>query len=245
MIHGGPAPSDEVREQKWVPLREVEAALTFPNTRAFFHAATPTIAALARVEAPSQPGFPDLLVAEFEHTGEALLRNEEDGEKRVTFLISISGGVLAVLGFLLGSDKILDPGEPQPLVVFALAILCGLGLLTLTRVVARNVTSDRYKRGLNAIRRYFVPVTDDPRVSYLPFNPFRSANRERTWGVGKGGWLPTVVFVNAVLLGALGGMLAGYLRWEQIGASGAAVAAVEWFLLMALAHLLYKKFSSD
>jgi hypothetical protein len=181
-------------------------------------------------------------LAEHEQISEAFLRNEEDGERRATFLITLAGGVAAALGFLLGDKGAHPPEERHPAVIASLALLAALGYLTLVRIAHRNASADVFKAGLNRIRRYFVRSRGDLRLHFLPFDPYADAPREApvSWAVGKGGWLQTVVLVEAILLGALAAVSLGASSWTKNILVGALVAAVAWVALLAIGHGHYE-----
>src|SRR5215475_4311010 len=109
--------------------------------------------------------FEEFLIAEHEQLSEAFLRNEEDGEKRVTFLITLAGGAGAVLAFLHEDER----WRGDLFVSFGLAALLILGFVTYLRVINRNLAADSYLDGLNRVRRYFLEHTTTPRaIEYLP-----------------------------------------------------------------------------
>ncbi len=190
---------------------------------------------------PDRAAFRELLLAEYEHTADSLLRNEEDGEKRVTFFMTLAGAAGAALAFLLGDDADLRPSVVQPLVVCTLMIVWAVGYFTLARVVHRNLASDRYKRALNRMRRYFLTGSEDPHVVFLAFDPFKSPIRQRpSWtSIGRGGWLETLVLVESLISGALAAVLVPTSTW-WLDATVAVIAAfVSWVLLLREANRRY------
>lgn len=242
---GNGVPSEQ-REAAWLAPAEAFERLSFADARDLLRRALPLIQPAIDYDAEAVAGdkvFQALLEAEYAHAAESLLRNEEDGERRVTFLITISGGVAAALGLVLGKDTVLRADEPQPLILFALLILVGLGYLTFMRVITRNAASDRYKRALNRIRRFFVSSDGDPRVRFLPFDPYRVPRRSplARGSIGTGGWLPTVIFVNALVLGALAAAICSSGNWYVNGAVGALVMAVAWVTLVDIANREYAR----
>jgi hypothetical protein len=52
--------------------------------------------------------FSAILNTEYAHLSESLLRNEEDGEKRVTFFLKLTSGIIAVVGFLVRPTEALS-----------------------------------------------------------------------------------------------------------------------------------------
>jgi mannose-6-phosphate isomerase-like protein (cupin superfamily) len=80
-----------------------------------------------------------------------------------------------------------------------------LGYLTFIRIVSRNVATDRMKRSLSRIRRYFLDGPADMRLKFIPFDPYK-ADARTLWAphrLGKGGWVETLGLVNALLVGGL------------------------------------------
>lgn len=186
-------------------------------------------------ETESSDKFADFLLAEHAHICDSLLKNEEDGEKRVASFVTIASAVGAALGFLLGGGARIAQIGPRSLAGVTLVALFALGHVTFLRVVTRNAASDDYKRRLNKVRGYFVRP-DTKELEYVPFDPYTNPDREplALFAFGSGGWLEIVTLVNALLVGALTADMATLLPQPSsmrpsifIGAIGcvAAVAA--------------------
>ena len=182
MQAGGEVAPEEARVQQWLAPPDALRALTHADARELLQDVLPDIreegllTRAARVEG-GDVAFTELLLAEYEHTADSLLRNEEDGEKRATFFITLTGAAGTALAFLLGRDALLDPRSVHPLVVCALGVVLAVGYLTFLRVVQRNLASDRYKRALNRIRRHFLLDAGDPRRVFLAFDPYSQERR--------------------------------------------------------------------
>lgn len=186
--------------------------------------------------------FDAFMVSELEHTADSLLRNEEDGERRVTVFLTIAGGAGAVLAYLAGGES-LAPDEVHPLFVAVLLAVLAVGYLTFVRVVHRNVKSNEYKERLNRARTYFVPNRADPRIQkYLPFNPYELDTRpDPHWlSIGRGAWLETTAVVNALIAGALGATLVPTPSWLRDALVAALFAGITWFLLIEDARRRYR-----
>lgn len=152
--------------------------------------------------------FETFLIAEYEQGSETLLRNEEGGEKRLTFFASLTGGTIAVLGFTLGPDAKPSSEVVHIALTLALATLLIFGWLTALRLAHRNRTTDKMKRGLNRVRLYFADGQED-RLRCFVFDPIDTRSRAeetKSW-VRKGGWLETTFVINAMLFGALAATL--------------------------------------
>ena len=186
--------------------------------------------------------FDAFMVSELEHTADSVLRNEEDGERRVTVFLTIAGGAGAALAFIAG-DEAVEPYEVNPLFVTVLVAMLVVGYVTFVRVVRRNLASDEYKERLNRARTYFVPNRADPRIAkYLPFNPYELELRaEPHWlSIGRGGWLETTAVVNALIAGALGATLVPTPTWFRDALVALLFAGISWFLMIEDARRRYR-----
>lgn len=96
----------ERRAQRWVPLTEVDDTLTHDEARQVFAAARPLIrrgwASTARSTDVISDELQSLLLAEYGHVADSLLRNEEDGERRVRFFLSLAGAAAGVVALVRG-----------------------------------------------------------------------------------------------------------------------------------------------
>jgi hypothetical protein len=148
--------------------------------------------------------FATFLIAEYEQGSETLLRNEEGGEKRLTFFATLTGATIAVLGFTLGPDAKPSWEVVHIALTLALTTLLIFGWLTGLRLAHRNRTTDKMKWGLNRVRLYFADGQED-RLRCFVFDPIDTRSRAeetKSW-VRKGGWLETTFVINAMLFGAL------------------------------------------
>jgi hypothetical protein len=148
--------------------------------------------------------LPDFLLAEHEHAAESLLRNEESGEKRATFFVSLAGAAAAVLAFAFGGDTSIVPRERVPLAAaVSAALLLMLGLLTVCRLIERHIVTDRYMFALRSLRRAFLAPEDAqgfPNAFFKLYEQFEP-RKMNVFSPGKGGWLETIALINAVLAG--------------------------------------------
>lgn len=247
----------ESREPTWLSIRAARSRLAHEDAQRLLDRAEPIIreeAALRwRPPAPSEVIAPEgskeaefrkLLLAEHEHIAESYIRNEEDGERRVTFFMTFAAAAAAGLGFILeGEADRLSSGAIHPLVVVTLGVVFAIGLLTLRRVITRNAASDRYKRALHRIRRYFLDDADDPHLPFLPFNPFDPVGRPSpSWlSMGRGGWLETIALVEAMIAGALIAAIVSTPNWWWDFAMGGLAAIPAWIVLMEWAARLSRR----
>ena len=178
--------------------------------------------------------FRELLLAEFGHTAESLLHNEEDGEKRANFFVAIAAGAGGVLTFALGEGTKIGPADINALVVLMLLVVVVLGYFTLVRLAHRNRATDGYKQGLRRIRRYFLDGPADARRAFLAFDPFLMPQRRApSWqSIGRGGWLETVAAIEALLAGALAAMIVPTPSWWTDVCIGIVTAVIAWVRLI-------------
>ena len=242
------AATDEVgegdgRAQQWVALRQVDDHLQHDDARLLFARAVPLIReASTKPRLEPDAGLRDLLLAEYAHAADSLLRNEEDGERRVRFFLSLAGAAGGIVVFVRGEDSTLTRHDVvDPVLLILTGLLVVMGYSTYLRLVERNLASERYKRGLNRVRRAFLRSAQDPDVAHLAFDPYGSVCRRLpSWrSVGRGGWLETVALVDAVLLGAFAAFLVPWRWWlDALLAAGVAIGA--WVGLIARARHRYR-----
>lgn len=174
--------------------------------------------------------LPDFLLAEYEHLVESLLRNEESGEKRATFFVSIAGAAAAVLAFAFGGDTSIVPRERvPPAAAVSAALLLVLGLLTVRRLIERHIVTDRYIFALRSLRRAFLTPDDAqglPNAFFKLYEQFEP-RKVNVFSLGKGGWLETIALINAVLAGFTAAIAVRSisLSWPSIWPGLAAFAA--------------------
>jgi 8-oxo-dGTP pyrophosphatase MutT (NUDIX family) len=246
--------SPEGRLVQWCSTSEAKQLLTHKDAQQLLESLDAEIAwwTSTHDSRAERDPFAQLMLAEFEHAGESLLRNEESGEKRVTFFLTFAGAVGAAVGFLVGKDGPLQD-HSRLLVSLMLVILLLLGYGTFLRVVVRNAASDRYKRRLSRVRQYFLEAVDDPHRHFMAFAPFEhSWRRSTSWrSLGSGGWMETMAAVNALLAAALGAFITNWLQtWLRqlvifhqfvtplLGAL--VLGGVVWYVLIARGNKLYK-----
>ena len=140
----------------------------------------------------------ELLLKDLDHFGESMWRNEEIGEKRFSFFLSLITAVTAGLVALATAEVEQDPDFVEHVTVASLAALSVIGILTYLRMVRRNRVTDEHQRTLKYIRGryallyprlrgYRVPVKDD------------SADRN----IVRGGYAETVGVIEGALVGSL------------------------------------------
>jgi hypothetical protein len=223
--------SPEGRDKKWLDIEKAIAQLEFEDARKLLEGVSPDLE--KQYGSVSTDQFDQYMLSEFNHIADALLRNEEDGEKRAAFFVSFSGAVGGLLSFFLGKKSGLEYWQGQLIVMGVLVVLFALGYVTFVRVVTRNVASDCHKLRLNKIRRYFLRSPRNSKMAFAPFNPYRFTPRKPwTWTqIGKGGWLVVLALANAVLLGLFAACIALFVNWWFSALAGLLAAFVAWIWL--------------
>ena len=144
----------------------------------------------------------DFLLAEYVHMSESLLRNEESGEKRAAFFVTLVGATVGILGFVFGEKTSLASGDHIFLATaIVTAILFCLGILTVRRLIQRDLVTEEIKLSLRTLRRLFLTQEETKALPNSFFAPYEEPKRKsvKLFGIGNGGWLQTVAFVNALL----------------------------------------------
>ena len=146
-----------------------------------------------------------------------------------------------MLSFALGKGTQLHPTESDPLIIVMLMVVTVLGWLTFVRLIFRNVGSDRYKVGLNRIRRSFLSGPDDVRKTSLAFDPFTRPHRvPPSWrSIGRGGWLETVAAVESLLAGVLIAVAIPTPSWWTDAGVALVGAALTWILMLFYARQIF------
>lgn len=145
----------------------------------------------------------DFLLAEYAHMCESLLRNEESGEKRAAFFVTLVGAAGAILGFVFGEETPIVSRDHIPLAAAIVgAVLLCLGFLTVRRLITRDIETDKIKFALGTLRTLFLTKTEAamlPNAFYAPYTK-PTPRSVKVFGIAKGGWLQTVAFINALLM---------------------------------------------
>jgi len=143
----------------------------------------------------SEP-IPDetLLLAEYKHFSEFLARNEEIGEKRVTFFITLTTAIIAGVITLTTSDlpanSLLYNAQPIATVVLLGTIF--FGAVTFARILKRNRVTDECKGILDYVREQLRARSAGLTEYAIPFR-----KQPRTWF--SAGLAETVAVMNGLL----------------------------------------------
>jgi putative (di)nucleoside polyphosphate hydrolase len=165
----------------------------------------------------------DLLVADLEHFGEALLRNEEIGEKRFEFFVTLATAVIGgLVAFATNSSPFATAYLTQVL-RWSLVGLLLFGLLTYLRMLQRNRVTDEYKRTLNYIRTVYKSAAGE---ALLPTYSVPRTIHSRATEWLRAGYGETLAVLNGLLTI---GLLLAWQRTPLIAAGlGLALGAVLW-----------------
>jgi hypothetical protein len=169
-------------------------------------------------------GAREFLLEDFRHFSESFWRNEEVGEKRFSFFVSLVTAVAGGLVALRTADKAhISDGEVMGITRAAVAALLVVGILSYLRMLHRNRTTDEYHRTLRYIRARLVAT--------LPgFSDYEVPRTIDSWPDNlRAGYAETVGVLNGLLLAVLVWLLYSGQWCVAIG-SGAALAAISWWL---------------
>jgi 8-oxo-dGTP pyrophosphatase MutT (NUDIX family) len=236
----------EPREQVWLPPADALERVTHQDARrllglALFDIERETGQLISpRDDAPEL--VKTLIAQEYEHLAESFLRNEESGETRVTVFLSILAGLGGIIGYLGLKENALERGAANLLALTVLVIAIALGGVTLLRIITRNAASDRYKDGLSRLRRFAVGSSSSPYARYLLSDPFQSQRRKPfKWRSARGGWLETVIVIEALLIGVfIVFLLWAWSEWVAV-VFGLLAAGLAAHGLPRLANTLYER----
>lgn len=185
----------------------------------------------------------DFLLAEYRSHRESFWRSEELGERRVNFLITLA---TAVLGALAIREKgvLVSGGKVDPLFFYGLGAVFLLGVVTLVRMIRRNLVSHKELRAMGRIRRYFVDRDPQilPHLSYEPYDdrPQRRKEWNEIFSLGTGGLSETVALVNSLIVAALCALVAVSRSEWIVGFSGLAGFLAAWIV-----QFIYVKYRYD
>lgn len=243
----GPVQPHEDRASTWLPPALAAESLSHDEAREVLALATPLIESRLLATGRGDSGFRDFLLRELEHTEESLLKSEEDGERRVTMFATLAAGLGAVLAFVSGKENAYATDEVAWPIVLLLAAVFVVGYFTLVRVVTRDRASDAYKRRLNRLRRWFISSASDPRRRWLPFDPFGDEPRKElsAWRLRTGGWLETLLLIEALIGGAIAAALVPTPDWELESLVAIGGAVLTWFGMVDVARALMRSHGDD
>ena len=184
---------------------------------------------------PNEPPHSDeFLLQEYERLWTSFLNNEESGDKRVTFLWTLAGALLAGLGALATNEKMQEARHLDLILIFgcvASVMVFLFGWQTFARVLRRNCASDGHKRRLDKIRECF---SKDEKIK-AALLPYEAESRKFKYNpFSRGGYAETVALINSMLAGLAAGLLCLlFLRMSECQMLG-----LKWTDSIRVGHLL-------
>ena len=160
-----------------------------------------------RAELRLEEGRKDFLIAEYSHFAESFLHNEEDGDRRATFFITVAG----IFAGLVGNASAETLTAAHDYLVAGLVAVLSLGIFTFMRIVRRNLNADKYLAGLARLRRLFFAADVD---WVLVESPRETTQRRFTDELKKSGWLAPVAVVNGLIVFVLGAVQKAPRSWN-------------------------------
>jgi putative (di)nucleoside polyphosphate hydrolase len=169
----------------------------------------------------SQPGSEDtepeailnnranFLLAELGHFEQAFLQNEQMGEGRFRFFLTlITAAITGLVALHTAKDEIIDGQQLQPIVMYTLGLLWLFGLLTYLRMLQRDRVNEGYKQDLKHIRGL---LRDELRLTNyeVPFSPHASSTEKELFSPEwwerrlRAGYTQTVGAICVLLMGML------------------------------------------
>jgi hypothetical protein len=184
-----------------------------------------------------------IMQAELQNHLEEFRRSEQLGENRLTIYLTIVTAVLGGSGFLVyfqvqdGASKLTQ----IDLRIIFLACLATLifGVLTLLRMVHRNLISNEELRAANRIRMYFVERDRDI-LKYLQYTP-NDDKPIREWKWKNGGLVDTVVLLNALLVAIIMATIVALMSLNCRSDSFIAFSGISGFLAAWIIQILFVK----
>jgi bis(5'-nucleosidyl)-tetraphosphatase len=145
----------------------------------------------------------EFLLEEYKYLCDSFWKNEETGEKRVQFFITLVTAVLAALATLFPKAIEKDCiNDVLGIILFTLVALIIFGVITLLRIAKRNEVTDGYKKDLDEIRQRFKDFFDKSGV-LSGYEPFKGSTKDK-YAIRKiGGLAHTVAAINSVILAAV------------------------------------------
>jgi putative (di)nucleoside polyphosphate hydrolase len=135
-----------------------------------------------------------LLLAEYAHFGDAIFKNEEIGERRIEFFLTIATATLGGVILLLTSEHMsLSAHAVRRMALAALLALFLMGVMTFCRILQRDFVTGEYKR----IQRYLREQLRRRSVSLDEYGlPFARPRQKLL----RGGMALTTAIMNSLVL---------------------------------------------
>jgi hypothetical protein len=163
----------------------------------------------------------EFLQKEYDNLTQLITENEQLGERRIQFFLSLVGVVTTLIGIFGISELNFDFKKDENkqkfqiiIIIFTIVImiLIPFGIMTLKRLINRNIITDRRILDLEYIRNYFKKYASTELKKYFPFQEY-DFNRCRTleWKeiflTKGGGLIETVALINSIIGGLISGAI--------------------------------------
>jgi len=184
------------------------------------------------------------LIEEYKLLLDSFWRSEELGERRVNFFITLTAAAVAALVAIGEKGISVSDGKVDFMFFYGLGAMLMFGVVTLVRIVRRNLESHKYIRAAGRIRRYFTERDEQIRP-HLYFEPRDDKPvREKRWRevflFGTGGLIETVALVNSLVVATLCALLALCHPGRNIWLDGLVGFIATW-----IAQFIYVKYRYD
>ncbi len=142
----------------------------------------------------------EFLLREHDYFGESFWKNEESGEKRLNFFITLVTAVITVFGVILSLEKPAISSESFFAIgLFALISLLLFGMLMLLRMIQRNFVTDQFKSAMDLVRSKFQHLDKNILGDYQPFGD-KPVKRRKLF---RGSLVEMVILLNSILISGL------------------------------------------
>jgi len=183
----------------------------------------------------------ELLLEDFRYLADSFWKNEQMGETRVNWFITIVTSVVGGLVAFVGAKEGHHDDSLRLIVGASLFAVVVLGILTMFRMVTRNKATDAYKRAMDSIRQSFKDNFDDDGM-LAGYHPFGVKGR-RQWG----GLAHIVAGINSlVFTGCIGALI--YLGPDAPQGQGLRYVcgwSITGFILAVAAQFTYINFNDS
>ncbi len=151
-----------------------------------------------------------LLLAEYQHFSDSSWRNEEIGEKRVEFFITLTTAILAGIVALVTSDHAnLSYADIRQIATAALSGTLLFGLVTFMRMLHRNRVTDEYRGIVDYLRKQLKERSSTLAEYKIPLESHKRLLR--------GGLAETIALMNSMVIAVIAALwIVASWRWLAV-----------------------------
>jgi hypothetical protein len=172
----------------------------------------------------------EFLLRQYDYITQLFIDNEQIGERRFQFFVSLAGVIFGIIGLFGISELDFDfsftseEGKQKVMVLITVSIIVMIivilfGIMTLKRLIHRNIITDRYKFDLEYIGEFFKRNESKELKKYYPFqkyeidgnNNYHESKWQHIFSTKNGGLVETVALINSIIGGAIGGIFAFFV----------------------------------